>query len=33
DNLQPVKIEDIIAIAKKAEPQMITLFKELIKSI
>lgn len=33
DNLQPVKIEDIIAIAKKAEPQMITLFKELIESI
>jgi purine-nucleoside phosphorylase len=33
DNLQPVKIEDIIAIAKKAEPQMISLFKELIKSI
>lgn len=33
DNLQPVKIEEIIAIAKKAEPQMITLFKELIKSI
>jgi purine-nucleoside phosphorylase len=33
DNLQLVKIEEIIAIAKKAEPQMITLFKELIKSI
>ena len=31
DNLQPVDIEDIIETAAKAEPQMITLFKELIK--
>ncbi len=29
-NLQPVNIEEIIAIAGKAEPKMITLFKELI---
>jgi purine-nucleoside phosphorylase len=32
-NLQPVNIEDIIAVAGKAEPKMITLFKELIKII
>ena len=32
-NLQPVNIEEIIAIAGKAEPKMITLFKELIKRI
>ena len=32
-NLQPVNIEEIIAIAGKAEPKMITLFKELIKNI
>lgn len=31
DNLQPVKVQDIIAMAKQAEPQMITLFKALIK--
>jgi purine-nucleoside phosphorylase len=30
DNLQPVNIEEIIAIAGEAEPKMITLFKELI---
>ena len=30
-NLQPVDIAEIIAIAGKAEPKMITLFKELIK--
>jgi len=29
-NLEPVNIEEIIAIAGKAEPKMITLFKELI---
>ncbi len=29
-NLQPVNIEEIIAIAGQAEPKMITLFKELI---
>ena len=32
-NLQPVNIEEIIAIANKAEPKMITLFKELISQI
>ncbi|MDX6746529.1 purine-nucleoside phosphorylase [Polaribacter sp. PL03] len=30
-NLQPVDIAEIIAIAGKAEPKMITLFKEVIK--
>lgn len=33
DNLEPVNIADIIANAVKAEPNMITLFKELIKTI
>ncbi|MGY3793953.1 purine-nucleoside phosphorylase [Aquimarina sp. 433] len=33
DNLQPVDIEEIIAMAGKAEPEMILLFKELIKSL
>lgn len=33
DNLEPVNIDDIIASAVKAEPNMITLFKELIKTI
>ena len=33
DNLAPVDIGDIIANAGKAEPKMITLFKELIKSL
>ena len=33
DNLQSVNIEEIIAIAGEAEPKMITLFKELIKSL
>jgi purine-nucleoside phosphorylase len=32
-NLHPVDISEIIAIAGKAEPKMITLFKELIKII
>ncbi|CAM1334239.1 purine-nucleoside phosphorylase [Tenacibaculum aestuariivivum] len=32
-NLQPVDIADIIAVAGKAEPKMITLFKELIAKI
>ncbi len=32
-NLQPVDIGEIIAIAGKAEPKMITLFKELIKQL
>ncbi|APY01318.1 purine-nucleoside phosphorylase [Lacinutrix venerupis] len=33
DNLKPVDIEEIIAMATKAEPNMITLFKELIKNL
>lgn len=33
DNLEPVNIADIIAMAGKAEPNMITLFKELIKTL
>lgn len=32
-NLQPIDIAEIIEIAGKAEPKMITLFKELIKEI
>lgn len=32
-NLQPVNIEEIIEVAGKAEPKMITLFKELIKQL
>lgn len=33
NNLKPVDINDILAMASKAEPQMITLFKELIKNL
>lgn len=33
DNLKPVNIEEIIEMAGKAEPNMITLFKELIKTL
>jgi len=33
DNLEPVNIQDIIAQASKAEPNMIILFKELIKTL
>jgi purine-nucleoside phosphorylase len=33
DNLKPVNIAEIIAMAAKAEPEMITLFKELIKTL
>ena len=33
DHLEPVDIADIIAMANKAEPQLITLFKELIKTL
>ncbi|OUS03550.1 purine-nucleoside phosphorylase [Flavobacteriales bacterium 33_180_T64] len=33
DNLKPVDITEIIAMAGKAEPDMITLFSELIKSL
>ncbi|MBT8271748.1 MAG: purine-nucleoside phosphorylase [Flavobacteriaceae bacterium] len=33
DNLEPINIEEIIAMAAKAEPNMITLFTELIKTL
>lgn len=33
DNLQQVDIQEIMAMAAKAEPEMIILFKELIKSL
>lgn len=33
DNLEPVNIDEIIAMAAKAEPNMITLFTELLKSL
>lgn len=33
DNLQPVNIQEIIEIAGKAEPNMISLFTELIKEL
>jgi len=33
NNLKPVNIAEIIAMAAKAEPEMITLFKELIKEL
>lgn len=33
DNLEPIDINDIIASAAKAEPNMVTLFKELIKTL
>lgn len=33
DNLKPINVQEIIEIASKAEPKMITLFKELIKRI
>ena len=33
NNLKPVNISEIIAMAAKAEPEMILLFKELIKSL
>ena len=33
DNLKPVNISEIIEIAGKTEPKMITLFRELIKEI
>ncbi len=33
DNLKPVDISEIIAMAGKAEPNMIILFRELIKSL
>ena len=33
DNLAPVDISEIIAMAGKAEPDMVTLFKELIKTL
>jgi len=33
NNLRPIDIKEIIAMANKAEPDMITLFKELIKNL
>lgn len=33
DNLKPVDIQEIIEMAQKAEPQMITLFKGLLESL
>ncbi|WP_298495092.1 purine-nucleoside phosphorylase [uncultured Algibacter sp.] len=33
DNLAPVDISEIIAMAGKAEPEMVTLFKELISTL
>jgi purine-nucleoside phosphorylase len=33
DNLEPVNIQDIIAMAEKAEPNMISLFREVIKDL
>jgi len=33
DNLQPINIQEILDIASKAEPNMITLFTELIKTL
>ncbi|WP_242155671.1 purine-nucleoside phosphorylase [Aestuariivivens sediminis] len=33
DNLEPISIPDIISAATKAEPNMIILFKELIKTL
>lgn len=33
DHLEPVNIDEIIAMANKAEPNMISIFKELIKEL
>ena len=33
DNLDPINLDEIIAMANKAEPDMITLFKGLIKTL
>lgn len=33
DNLKPININEILEMANKAEPDMITLFKELIKQL
>lgn len=33
ENLEPIVLDEIIAMAKKAEPDMITIFRELIASI
>src|SRR5690606_38235550 len=33
DNLKPIDISEIIAMAEKAEPNMIVLFRKLIKSL
>ena len=32
-NLKPIEINEILAMAAKAEPNMITLFKELMKTL
>lgn len=32
-NLQPIDIPEIIAVASKAEPKLVTIFKELIKEL
>lgn len=33
DNLKPINIDEIISMAAKAEPNMITIFKEVIKTL
>ena len=33
DNLEPVDVLEIIAVAEKAEPKMVVLFEELIKQL
>lgn len=33
DNLEPVDVQEIIAVAEKAEPKMVILFEELIKQL
>ncbi|WP_417363108.1 purine-nucleoside phosphorylase [Galbibacter sp.] len=33
DNLKPVNVEDIIRVAEEAEPKMMRLFKQVIKSL
>ncbi|WP_340077404.1 purine-nucleoside phosphorylase [Leptobacterium sp. I13] len=33
DNLKPVNVQEIISVAGKAEPKMVTLFKSLIKEL
>lgn len=33
DDLQPVNVQEIIQMAEKAEPEMVELFKSLIKDV